>query len=81
MIARLLLCMAFVFPMVVGACEGDKKDEMLKSYFAAKEERFTTNENKEKDKEEDKERLASKEEGKDLHNFLLTDEKIQESIV
>lgn len=81
MFARLLLCLAFVFPMVVSACqEEEKKDAELLFCLETQEECFTSNEDEGKDKEEGKEQLASNAEDKDPTNFPLMDENSQELI-
>lgn len=81
MFARLLLCLAFVFPMVVSACqEEEKKVAAQLSCLESPDECFTSNDDEGRDKEEGKEHLASNSEDKDPCNFPLMDENSHESV-
>lgn len=66
MIAKILLGLAFIYPLVVEGCQ----DEKLMPCLSTHEEYFTSDE----DEEKDKEKFASNDEDPNFCKSLLMDE-------
>lgn len=81
MFARLLFCLAFIFPIFVGASQDAKDNDMLLFCLEAQEEHFTSNGNEESNQEEGTERLACHDEGTIFTDRLRLEEETQESVV